>query len=233
MSETDLRDIIHELRTAKRARFETATPVTGTQSTCTQVNTMNAPPASHVAQPSGAPTSAATFSATSYSDALPMRYSDVQAAQSQSPEFTTPLVNQAHCEQGSPKHVWVVGSSIVRNAFMHAWMSDPNLKMESCKLWWQGYGGLGIKEMERKINLLKRVNMCQPPAMIIMHCGGNDIGRIKISEFIKHFKMLVDNIGNILPGTIVVFSQILPRLTWRYSKNNIAMYNAKRRLNSF
>ncbi|XP_052787309.1 uncharacterized protein LOC128222374 [Mya arenaria] len=207
MSETDLRDIIHELRTAKRARFETATPVTGTQSTCTQVNTMNAPPASHVAQPSGAPTSAATFSATSYSDALPMRYSDVQAAQSHSPGFTTPLVNQAHCEQGtvlqmeeaivttvaqhssvaqpttrvplstavtsapplssSPKHVWVVGSSIVRNASMHAWMSDPNLKMESCKLWWQGYVGLSIKEMERKINLLKRVNMCQPPAMII------------------------------------------------------------------
>ena len=44
--------------------------------------------------------------------------------------------------------------------------------------------------------------------------------------------MLVDNIDSILPGTTVVFSQILPRLTWRHSKNHIAMNNAKRRLNS-
>ncbi|XP_052763906.1 uncharacterized protein LOC128205894 [Mya arenaria] len=122
---TDLRDIIHELQTAKRARFETATPVTGTQSTCTQVNTMNAPPASHVAQPSGAPTSAATFSATSYSDALPMRYSDVQAAQSQSPEFTTPLVNQAHCEQGT---VLQMEEAIVTTVAQHSSVAQPTTR---------------------------------------------------------------------------------------------------------
>ena len=57
MSDTDLRDIIHELRTTKRFRLETPTPVTRTDFTGSEVDTMNAPTSGHVAQ-LGAPTSA-------------------------------------------------------------------------------------------------------------------------------------------------------------------------------
>ena len=124
----------------------------------------------------------------------------------------------------SEQHVWVVGSSIVKRAFLAA-RSRPdgvNLGLRDrlkVAIWWQGKGGMGWYEMYQKIKTLLKV--ADPPDYIMLHCGGNNVGYTPIKKLIQDMKATVEKISKLLPNTKVIWSQILPRkigihqITWK------------------
>jgi hypothetical protein len=128
--------------------------------------------------------------------------------------------------------IWCLGSSILKHAFVVA-RSRPdgvNLGVEFTEIWWQGYGGMTLRDVTKKLRTLQAVGV--DPQVIILHCGGNDFGRIPVKEL----RAFIDNILQYINTNFkarVIWSEILPRRTWRYSSNNAAMESVRKRFNSY
>ena len=69
------------------------------------------------------------------------------------------------------------------------------------------------------------------PSYLIVHTGGYDIGRIKARALRKLIMKTVSNLMTLFSNTCIVWSYILPRLQWRYSKKIEAMENIRARNN--
>lgn len=76
------------------------------------------------------------------------------------------------------------------------------------------------------------LNLDDPPHIIIVHVGGNDIGQTQVGFLRNRLKNLFSWLVELIPNALVVWSQILPRNKWRYSDNNEALNKARCRLNS-
>lgn len=128
----------------------------------------------------------------------------------------------------------MVGSSIVRNAFIFARKrpGGANLGLLNTSIWWQGYGGLGLFELVGKLKLLKKVSGEVDPDILVLHCGANDIGRVQLHILLSKVTEVLQGVRNLFPKSIIVWSQLLLRTSWRYSDNVLAMNRACRRLNS-
>ena len=123
-----------------------------------------------------------------------------------------------------PIGVWIVGSSIIRNAFLASRQRPGGihltLQRRGVNILWQGRSGLKLDKLKRHIRLLMTLDSL--PSYIVVHIAGNDIGETRFGFLI--YKML--------PNTMLIWSQILPRIHWRFSNNGTAMERLRRRLNS-
>lgn len=128
----------------------------------------------------------------------------------------------------------MVGSSIIKNAFLEARQSPGgvNLGLErlGVSIWWQGRGGLVLNRVRSHIRTM--LNLEDLPHIIIVHVGGNDIGQTQVGILRNQLKNLFSWLADLIPGALLVWSQILPRRTWRYSDNNDALDKARCRINS-
>ncbi|XP_052102937.1 uncharacterized protein LOC127736433 [Mytilus californianus] len=102
---------------------------------------------------------------------------------------------------GQQKSVWLVGSSIIKHAFVHARRSvdGVNLGLERIKttIWWQGKSGMRICEIIPKVKHL--LTFEEPPQVLVFHCGGNDIGQ-KVSCVLGHdILKVIDCLRVLLP----------------------------------
>lgn len=139
---------------------------------------------------------------------------------------------------GNPVNIWILGSSIIRDAFRAA-RSRPgglNLGLErlnpNLNIWWQGYAGLRIQQVHSHIQ--KMLNLTEnPPTILVLHVSGNNIGHTRIGNLRIQVKELILWLKDVLPGTTIVWSQILPRTSWRFSNNLKAMERCRYRLNNF
>lgn len=95
---------------------------------------------------------------------------------------------------------------------------------------WQGYGGLGVQDVKGKLTLLRR--SIDDPDILLLHCGGNDLGRLSLGDLRQSVISLLRYLHKTLPDTKLIFSQILPRLQYRYSTNIEAMERCRKRVNS-
>lgn len=71
-----------------------------------------------------------------------------------------------------------------------------------------------------------------PPQFIVFHCGGNDIGAYSLWDLRYQIKYVLRNMIDMFPNTKIIWSQILPRKNWRYSRNEKAMERSRCRVNS-
>ena len=69
--------------------------------------------------------------------------------------------------------------------------------------------------------------------MIIIHAGGNDMGIDSLRRFRFNIKYAVTNLSQMLPSTLLVWSQILPRRYWRYMLSLEAGESNRIRINNF
>ncbi|XP_078315322.1 uncharacterized protein LOC111107615 [Crassostrea virginica] len=131
-------------------------------------------------------------------------------------------------------HVWVVGSSIVKRAFVAARNRTGGvclgLQRLGINIWWQGKGGMVWLDMYKKIKTLLKVN--DKPQYLILHCGANDVGSTPLKSLIQNIKTSLGKIQLLLPNTKIIWSQLLPRRQWRYSVDVKAMNKSLKRLNS-
>lgn len=136
---------------------------------------------------------------------------------------------------GKTHKFWLVGSSIIKNAFIEAKKSpqgvDLGLGRLGISLWWQGRSGLTLNKIKGYIGTL--IKLEDPPNFILLHVGGNDLGNIKLADLRSNLKDFILWLKNVMPDAILIWSQILPRTSWRYSNNLAAMDRTRQRLNNF
>jgi hypothetical protein len=111
--------------------------------------------------------------------------------------------------------VWIVGSSIIKRAFVYARGtfegSNLGLRRRDCSLWWQGKGGMAWGKLMPRVKYLLRFN--QPPDFLVIHCGGNSIGAVKLRELRCQINDSVSQLMALLSSTKLIWSQILLRIS--------------------
>lgn len=128
-----------------------------------------------------------------------------------------------------------MGSSIFKHAFLAAMLRTGgiNLGLErlGIKIWWQGYAGLKFTDLKKKVMYLTRLE--EAPDFLVIHCGGNDLGDPDwpLAELIEHMSESITSLADLLPKTKLVWSQILPRKSYRYSSDLEAMERNRKRFN--
>ncbi|CAG2230792.1 unnamed protein product [Mytilus edulis] len=90
--------------------------------------------------------------------------------------------------------VWIVGSSLIRNAFVHARSRTGGVNLGlhriGVKIWWQGYGGMGIKDLESTIKRLMKYE--KAPKYLVLHIAGNDLGKTKLGFLRNEIKTTLE-----------------------------------------
>lgn len=71
--------------------------------------------------------------------------------------------------------------------------------------------------------------------MIVLQLDGNDLATVKQGKLIRKIKKDINYIATVFPSTQVVWSDILPRLSWRgvdYTPENLhKLYLKRKRIN--
>jgi lysophospholipase L1-like esterase len=120
-----------------------------------------------------------------------------------------------------------VGSSIVKRAFPAArdYPGGSNLGL-TARIWWQGYSGLSLRRTKDKLTTLLKLE--SPPDIIVLHIGGNDLGNAPVKSLSTTVDLLYHFIDECMPGTKIVWSEVLPRA---WGQENKGLFSARRRLN--
>ncbi|XP_044142811.1 uncharacterized protein LOC122932460 [Bufo gargarizans] len=113
--------------------------------------------------------------------------------------------------------VWILGHSFVFWAERRA--AERNYSKESymgslfVSIFWLGFRGLKWYQI---IPILKGELRSLPrPDVLIIHAGGNDLGRIRTLDLLDQMKCDLDHIKSLLPHVTLIFSEIIPRLIWK------------------
>lgn len=69
-----------------------------------------------------------------------------------------------------------------------------------------------------KIRLLSRYE--SPPDILIIHCGANDIGKIPLLQLRSYMQSTLEMLKQMLPKTTIGWSNMLPRMSWRFSSDS-------------
>lgn len=100
-------------------------------------------------------------------------------------------------------------------------------------IWWQGKCGMKWRDVEKRIKFLLKFE--DPPELLLIHCGGNDIGYVPAKKLRQNIRETLQNLQKILPSTLFVWSQILPRKQFRSDKTKKAtkaLNKSRARLNN-
>ena len=95
---------------------------------------------------------------------------------------------------------------------------------------WQGRSGLALDRLKNHIRTL--LSLEDPPNYILFHIGGNYLGCKRLGYLHYLLVRFLSWLAKKMPDSMLIMSQILPRLNWRYSNNLAVMDKCKRRLNS-
>ena len=126
--------------------------------------------------------------------------------------------------------IWIVGSSLIRNASQHIRRRPVGLDLglkRYCYLdSWDGRGSLILDEVIGVTKTLLQIEYA--PNYFVLHAAGNDLGRSSCLDMCNKPigpEGIIDQLRILMPYTTIVWSYILPRLQWRYSRNTKAMEN--------
>ena len=88
---------------------------------------------------------------------------------------------------GNPDtNVWIVGSSIIKDAFVSARSRPGGLNVS---IWWQGKRGMVVRQIKGQIRLMKKFE--DAPQFIILHVAGNDLGYKKVGFLRNNIKNII------------------------------------------
>ena len=121
----------------------------------------------------------------------------------------------------------------MKNAFIEARKrpGGSNLCLVDCQLWWQGKGGMLTSQLRARIRTMSIYE--DLPDFLIVHVGANDLGNMSVGDLRNNLQNTLRVISRYnLPGTKIVWSQMLPRFKWRYSSNLKTMETGRYRVNN-
>ncbi|XP_053384903.1 uncharacterized protein LOC123559724 [Mercenaria mercenaria] len=123
--------------------------------------------------------------------------------------------------------VWIVGSSIVRDAFYR--VHSGNFQLPGVDIFWDFQPGMQMHHLSSKMYEL--LALYKPPQYLVVHCGGNDIGQSPLNETELLAINTLQEIQS-ATNTRIIWSQILPRLVYRNEINHFKLNKCRRRFNT-
>lgn len=111
--------------------------------------------------------------------------------------------------------VWIVGHSYIYWAQRYAENRNlPNLNLQDVEIKWFGHRGLKCHQL---IPLVKTFMHLPKPDLLIVHCGGNDLGTLTGVGLEMLLKDTFEQLMALFPQTALVYSNICQRQKWRWS----------------
>mgnify|MGYP002634365876 CR=1 FL=1 len=94
---------------------------------------------------------------------------------------------------------------------------------------WLGLSGMKWFNVDRTIDAT--FSWRGVPSILIIHCGGNDLVNCCNGELLFHMRSTFHFFKCTMPNTLIIWSFILPRLSWRGALNNDKIEKSRRRIN--
>ncbi|CAB1343565.1 unnamed protein product [Coregonus sp. 'balchen'] len=132
-----------------------------------------------------------------------------------------------------PRNVWICGHSLIYWAEMRA--KSPEIGMQlgmdpsSVRLWWKGTQGMTWAQLLPHLDQLKI--KWPKPDVVILHLGGNDLGTHSPEALMLSVKKDLTSMRSIFPQCLLVWSDILPRMSWRQTEDSEAVDNVRAAIN--
>jgi hypothetical protein len=76
------------------------------------------------------------------------------------------------------------------------------LERLAIKIWWQGYSGMKLRNL--KPNLRTISSFEEAPDIIVLHCGGNDLGQHSIGDLRELAKSQLQYAATLFPTTKII-----------------------------
>ncbi|XP_077129871.1 uncharacterized protein LOC143785084 [Ranitomeya variabilis] len=140
-------------------------------------------------------------------------------------EYTRP-------ESHSGVDVWVVGDSYVHWAEKRAKLrpGGTNLYIPGIKVNWRGIRGLRWNQVFKEMVGIAR--MAERPVILVLHAGGNDLGKQKVAELYKWVTTDMERFSWLFRNMILVWSEITPRAEWRGARDKRAIERTRVKFNA-
>ena len=126
-----------------------------------------------------------------------------------------------------------MGSLFIKQAFIVARRRPEGISfgLNGVEMLWQDYSGLSILDVIKKLKAIKAI--VDTPDIIILHFGGNDLCGIGLKSIRFHIYLIIHFINDNFYNCKNMWSQILPRTSWRYSYTLAAMEESRKRINAY
>ncbi|XP_066437239.1 armadillo repeat-containing X-linked protein 2-like isoform X2 [Eleutherodactylus coqui] len=134
---------------------------------------------------------------------------------------------------GRPALVWILGDSYVFWGAERAGVRPNGRQLRFQKseaiVRWMGIRGMTwgsvLEEVER------RVRWDRAPEVLVIHVGGNDLGKRRFRDLSRDIRYDCLRLQASYPGTVVVWSEIVPRKVWRGAQSEKGLNRARVKLN--
>ncbi|XDV25698.1 hypothetical protein PO909_029571, partial [Leuciscus waleckii] len=125
--------------------------------------------------------------------------------------------------------IYIIGDSYICRGEKHARETiGTNLGLNA-QVRWFGWGGMVWR------NLLSFLHQCLRgrvvPEVLMIHCGGNDLGAVKSVKLVAGIKQDLQDLHRQFPQMKIIFSAITQRCRWR-SSHHKKIDKARRYVNS-
>ncbi|XP_066449588.1 uncharacterized protein [Eleutherodactylus coqui] len=126
--------------------------------------------------------------------------------------------------------VWVVGHSYVYWAEKRARNRPIGVNLGlNVQVRWLGIRGLQWPRLLQEV--LKISSWKNDRVILVIHAGGNDLGKIKVAELIALMKADIFRFKEFFKRVIIVWSDIVARRIWREARDNEAIERVRKTVN--
>lgn len=116
-----------------------------------------------------------------------------------------------------------------KRSSQRCYTSNLSFPPDSVKIFWKGIRGMRWNQL---FLILSNLAQSWPlPSILIIHLGGNDIGKVSTMDLIFMIKRDLQRVKLSFPNTRVVFSEVVPRLVWMSSPRVNPLEKIRRRIN--
>ncbi|XP_040200106.1 uncharacterized protein LOC120932066 [Rana temporaria] len=161
---------------------------------------------------------------------LPVRLEPAASMQRGEPG---PAVNAQPQAVGQPRTIWILGHSYIhwahKRAALRRYSTNLSLCPESFQVFWKGVRGLQWHQLYFHLSGLSQ--RWPKPDVLLVHAGGNDLGKVRTLDLLFLIQRDLQRFSLASPGTILIFSEIIPRFSWLSSPQRRAMEKMRKRIN--
>ncbi|XP_063289894.1 uncharacterized protein LOC134574724 [Pelobates fuscus] len=129
--------------------------------------------------------------------------------------------------------VWIWGHSYVywaqKRAAVRRSGAQLGFTQGEVSISWFGFRGFSWQSLSSL--LFSRLAGGSAPDIVLLHGGGNDLGLIPQRELVRRMKRDVDRLLDLVPGVVVVWSEMVPRFTWRHARDPAAVARCRGKVN--
>lgn len=127
--------------------------------------------------------------------------------------------------------MWIIGDSYVRRGAQRAAQTiGSNLSLPGVRVCWFGWGGLRWKGLLPFFSHSLRGRAA--PDVLIIHCGGNDLGEVSGVQLVNAMKDDLDQLKLRHPGMKIMFSAVTQRCRWKAGANPAKLDKSRKFINS-